>query len=158
MVLKEFKKLEDINIDKNINISKNNIPENIKSKIDEILFNNLLSYALTMIEFNIEKKYIIKIIDDIFYRYSFQENKIELIYDSVCSSREELKAIKEKIKNDKELSGSILNKNLIEFNSIKGEQDEEEDFEEDEDKFNNNKKSIIKGTSNYEYLKKYINL
>ena len=132
MILKEFKKLDDMNTDDKINISKNkNIPDNVKPKIGEVLFSQLLPYVGNMTEINLEKKYIIKIIDDINDRYNYIcQSNIEAIYDLVCKSKEELKEVKEQIKNDKELTGSSLNETLIKNSTKKGD-DEDEDEEEE---------------------------
>ena len=123
MILKEFKKLDDMNTDDKINISKNkNIPDNVKPKIGEVLFSQLLPYVGNMTEINLEKKYIIKIIDDINDRYNYMcQSNIEAIYDLVCKSKEELKEVKEQIKNDKELTGSSLNETLIKNSTKKGD-------------------------------------
>ena len=139
MILNEFKKLDEMNTDDKINISKNkNIPENVKPKIGEVLFSQLLPYVGNMSEINVEKKYIIKIIDDINDRYNYMgQSNIEAIYDLVCSSKEELKEIKEQIKNDKELASSSLNETLIKNSQKRGDDFEDEDDEEEEEKIIN---------------------
>ena len=139
MILNEFKKLDEMNTDDKINISKNkNIPENVKPKIGEVLFSQLLPYVGNMTEINVEKKYIIKIIDDINDRYNYMgQSNIEAIYDLVCSSKEELKEIKENIKNDKELASSSLNETLIKNSQKRGDDFEDEDDEEEEEKIIN---------------------
>ena len=136
MILNEYKKLEDMHPNEKMIIAKNkNIPENVKSKIGEVLFSQLLPYVGNMNEFNIEKKYIIKIIEDINdrYRYMSQSN-IDAIYDLVCSSKEELEKIKEEIKNNKELMGSTINDALIkEYVKSRNYFDEDGDDEEEEE-------------------------
>ena len=135
MIVKEFRKLEDMNTNEKLIIAKNkNISENVKPKIGEVLFSQLLPYVGNMIEFNVDKKFIIKILDDINNRYPYMgQANMEAIYDLVCSSKEELKEIEEQIRNDKELSRSTLNENLIK-EIIKKEYPDEEDYEdEDED-------------------------
>ena len=139
MILNEFKKLDEMNTDDKINISKNkNIPENVKPKIGEVLFSQLLPYVGNMTEINVEKKYIIKIIDDINDRYNYMgQSNIEAIYDLVCSSKEELKEIKENIKNDKELASSSLNETLIKNSQKRGDDFEDEDDEKKKKKIIN---------------------
>ena len=135
MILREFKKLEDMNDNMKINIGKNkNIPENFEIKIGEVLFSQLLPYVGNMSEFNLEKKYIIKIIDDIINKYNYlDKSNLETIYELVCSSKEEINEVKEQIKNDKELVGSTINEAIIK-KKCKREDDEEE--EEDEQELN----------------------
>jgi hypothetical protein len=134
MILKEYKKLEDMNENIKVNIGKNkNIPENFKPKIGEVLFSQLLPYVGNMNEFNLEKKFIIKIIDDINNRYSYlDKGNLETIYGLVCSSKEELDKVKEQIKQDKELSESTINEALIKT-MCKREDDEDDDDDEDEE-------------------------
>ena len=137
MILKEFKKLEDMNTSEKIIIAKNkNISENVKPKIGEVLFSQLLPYIGNMNEFNLDKKFIIKILDDINDRYPYMgKSNMEAIYDLVCSSKEELKEIKEQIKNDKELAGSTLNETLIkEIIKANFPNEEDDDDEEEEEK------------------------
>ena len=132
MILKEFRKLEEMNNDSKINIAKNkNIPDKVKPKIGEVLFSQILPYVGNMSEFNVEKKYIIKIIDDINEKYNYMgDSNIEAIYDLVCSSKEELKKVKEEIKNDKELQGSSLDETIIKKSQKKRDDDDDEDDDE----------------------------
>ena len=116
MILKEFKKLEEMNPESHFNIAKNkNITESLKPKIGEVLFSQLLPYIRNMNEFDIEKKYIIKIINDIVEEYNYiPKENISSIYETVCSSKEELEKVNQEIKNDPELSKSCLNELIIE--------------------------------------------
>ena len=134
MILKEFKKLEEMNNDSKINIAKNkNIPDKVKPKIGEVLFSQILPYVGNMSEFNVEKKYIIKIIDDINEKYNYMgDSNIEAIYDLVCSSKEELQKVKEEIKNDKELQGSSIDETIIKKSQRKRDDDNDEDDDDEE--------------------------
>ena len=136
MILKEFKKLEEMNTNEKIIIAKNkNISENVKPKIGEVLFSQLLPYVGNMNEFNVDKKFIIKILDDVNERYPYMgQANMEAIYDLVCN-KEELKEIKEQIKKDKELVGSTLNEALIKefIKSAKYKDEEDEEDEEEEE-------------------------
>ena len=134
MILREFKKLEDMNTETKINIAKNkNIPDKVKPKIGEVLFSQILPYVGNMSEFNVEKKYIIKIIDDINKKYNYMgDSNKEAIYDLICSSKEELQKVKEEIKNDKELQEPSLDDNIIK-NILKKESINDDDDEDDDD-------------------------
>ena len=135
MILREFKKLEDMNTDTKINIAKNkNIPDKVKPKIGEVLFSQILPYVGNMSEFNVEKKYIIKIIDDINKKYNYMgQSSMEAIYDLICSSKEELQKVKEEIKNDKELQESSIDENIIKSIIKKEGNNDDDDDEDDED-------------------------
>ena len=139
MILKEFIKLENMNPDKTLKIARNkNIPNNIKPKIGEVLFSQILPYVGNMLEFNVDKKYIIKIIDDINAKYNYLgESNLQSILDIVVSSKEELKKIREDIQNDKELAGSSLDnaliKKLLKQEGLINEEDEDEEDENEEE-------------------------
>ena len=149
MILKEFKKLEEMNTNEKIIIAKNkNISESVKPKIGEVLFSQLLPYVGNMNEFNVDKKFIIKILDDINDRYPYMgQTNMEAIYDLVCSSKEELKEIKDQIKNDKELAGSTLNealiKEMIKNGNYQDEDSDDEDEGEEEVKLDKNENNSI---------------
>ena len=149
MILKEFKKLEEMNTNEKIIIAKNkNISESVKPKIGEVLFSQLLPYVGNMNEFNVDKKFIIKILDDINDRYPYMgQTNMEAIYDLVCSSKEELKEIKDQIKNDKELVGSTLNealiKEMIKNGNYQDEESDDEDEYEEEVKLDKNENNSI---------------
>ena len=133
MILKEFQKFEDMNIDAKINIvKKKNITDKIKPKIGEVLFSQIIPYVGNMIEFHVDKKNIVKIIDDINEQFNYLGDKnLESIYNLVFNSKEELQKVKEEIKNDKTLQGCSLYKTIIK-NSQKnrGDDDDDEDDEE----------------------------
>ena len=125
MILKEFKKLEEMNPESKLVIAKNiNVTENIKPKIGEILFSQLLPYVGNMNEFGIKKKYIIKIINDINKRFNFiNKANFESILNIVCSTNEEIEQVQKEIDEDPELKGSCLNEDLI--NPKKGDDEDE---------------------------------
>ena len=127
MILKEFKKLEDMNPESKLVISKNiNVTDNIKPKIGEILFSQLLPYVGNMNEFGIKKKYIIKIINDINKRFNYiNKANFESIINIVCSTSEEMEQVQKEIDEDPELKGSCLNEQLI--NPKKGDDDDDDE-------------------------------
>ncbi len=133
MILLEFQKLENMNTEEKINISKKiNISEKVKNKIGEVLFSQLLPYIGNMNEFEIDKKYIIKLIDDINERYNYMDkSSLEAIYGQICkSNEEEIKKIKEEIKNDKDLAKSFIDEALIKKFCKKEDDDDDDDDEE----------------------------
>ena len=131
MILKEFKKLEEMNTEEPISIVRNiNISDKIKPKIGEVLFSQILPYVGNMSEFGIEKKQIVKMIDDINQRFNYLgKDNLDSIYNLVCSSKEELEKVREEIKNDQSLKGSSLNEAIIK-NSIRNDPFYDEDVDE----------------------------
>jgi hypothetical protein len=130
MILREFKKLEEMDEQKKINVLKNqNITDKIKVKLGEILFSQLLPYIGNMNEFQIDKKYIIKVVDNISSTFNYiNKSNIASIENLVCEKKEELEKIKKEMKNDKALANFTLNKTLIK-NASKTSEDEDEDEE-----------------------------
>ncbi len=117
-----------------INISKNkNIYEKIKGKIGEVLFTQLLPYTRNMIEFQIEKKYIIKVIDNIVNTYNYMnKSHLDAIYNLVCDKKEELEIIKKEMMDDKTLENFTLNKTIIK-NVNKNRIDEDDEDDDDDE-------------------------
>ena len=132
-VLSEFKKLEDRNKGgEKINISlKKNIPENLKTRIGEVLFSQLLPYVGNMKEIEVQPKIIVKIIETILEKYPFiDEAHRNDVYKMICS-QEEVTKIKEELKNDEELKDFNLDINIVkEFNKNRKyiDEDDYDDF------------------------------
>ena len=131
MILREFKKLESDSKNQ-FNVLKNkNITDKIKVKLGEILFSQLLPYIGNMNEFRIDKKYIIKVINNISSTFNYMEkSNIESIENLVFEKKEELEKVKEEMKNDKTLDNFVLNKTILKEAS-KSSEDEEEDEDEE---------------------------
>ena len=132
-VLAEFKKLEDRNKGgEKMNISlKKNIPENLKTRIGEVLFSQLLPYVGNMKEIEVQPKIIVKIIETILEKYPFiDEAHRNDVYKMICS-QEEVTKIKEELKNDEELKDFNLDINIVkEFNKNRKyiDEDDYDDF------------------------------
>ena len=133
MILREFKKLEEMDEQKKLNVLKNqNITDKVKVKLREILFSQLLPYIGNMNEFQIDKKYIIKVVDNISSTFNYMDKScIESIHTLVCEKKEELEKIKKEMKNDKSLADFTLNKTIIK-NASKTSEDEDEEDENQE--------------------------
>ena len=131
MILREFKKLEEMDEQKKINVLKNqNITDKIKVKLGEILFSQLLPYIGNMNEFQIDKKYIIKVVDNISSTFNYiNKSNIASIENLVCEKKEELEKIKKEMKNDKALANFTLNKTILKEARKSNEDDEDEDEE-----------------------------
>ena len=132
-ILAEFRKFEERNKGNDrINISlKKNIPDNIKVRLGEVLFSQLLPYVGNMKEMEIEPKIIMKIIDAIIEKYPFvDEPHKNDIYKMICSPKE-VEKIKEELKTDEELKNFRLSLNIVkEFNKDRKyiDEDDYDDF------------------------------
>ena len=121
-ILSEFNKVEERNkgIEKMIISLRKCVPENMKPRIGEVLFSQLLPYVGNMNEVEVDKKVTIKIVDSILEKFPFIEetNKVE-IYKMICAA-EELPKFKEQIQNDESLKNFSLDINIVkEFNKGK---------------------------------------
>lgn len=121
-ILSEFNKVEERNkgIEKMIISLRKCVPENMKPRIGEVLFSQLLPYVGNMNEVEVDKKVTIKIVDSILEKFPFIEetNKVE-IYKMICAA-EEVPKFKEQIQNDESLKNFSLDINIVkEFNKGK---------------------------------------
>jgi hypothetical protein len=121
-ILSEFNKVEERNKgnERMIISLRKFIPENMKSRIGEVLFSQLLPYVGNMNEVEVDKKVTIKIVDSILEKFPFIEetNKVE-IYKMICAA-EEVPKFKEQIQNDESLKNFSLDVNIVkEFNKGK---------------------------------------
>ena len=103
LIWKELMKYQNNLKDNNINIfMKNNISKNLSNKIEDILFCQLTPSVRNMVEFNIEKKIIVKIIEEFIHKYDYlKQEKIDSIYNLISDNKEEIQKLKEE--NQKKL-------------------------------------------------------
>ena len=131
-ILAEFKKLEERNKGyERLNISlKKNIPDNLKGRLGEVLFSQLLPYIGNMKEMGLETKIIIKVVETIVEKYPFIDASHQKdVYKMICS-QEEAEKIEEELKNDEELKKLTLDLNIVkEFNKGRKYLDED-DFDD----------------------------
>ena len=121
-ILSEFNKVEERNkgIERMIISLRKCVPENMKPRIGEVLFSQLLPYVGNMNEVEVDKKVTIKIVDSILEKFPYIEetNKVE-IYKMICAA-EEIPKFKEQIQNDESLKNFSLDINIVkEFNKGK---------------------------------------
>ena len=111
LIWKELMKYQNTLKDNNINIfMKNKISNNISNKIEDILFCQLTPNVKNMIEFNIDKKIIVKIIKEFIHKYDYlKQDKIDSIYSLISDNIDEIKKLKEE--NQKELLSNSYNIN-----------------------------------------------
>ena len=83
MTKSEIEKTEKIN-------KKNNItetPQEIKKRLNNIGFSQVLSYSNSMLEFKINKEDIIKVVDIFVKKYELDPDMSEAIYENIKSSK-----------------------------------------------------------------------
>ena len=124
------------------------VKEKDKSKLGEVVFSNLLTFASNMKSFEIDKRIIIKILDELLDKYNYvsEQNK-QIIYQMIIQGSEDDVNIDEELtKLRKEYNETLENnkdedkikKDTIKDIEIKEENKEEKKEEIKEDKINDN--------------------
>ena len=108
------------------------ITDKIKGKLGEVLLSQLLPYIGNMNEFKIEKKYILKVIENICNKYNYMSpSSLKSVYGLICESDEELEKVKKEMNDDKTLENFTLNNTIIKnANKHRIEEDDDEDDDE----------------------------
>ena len=83
MIQNEIAKNEEVNKKNNVI---NETQEDIKSRLSNIGFSQVLSYSNNMIEFKIDKKDITKVVDSFIKKYEIEESMVEAIYENIKST------------------------------------------------------------------------
>ena len=107
----EFKKLDNIHSDIGLNIEKDkNINDNIKKKISEVMFSQLLPFVNNMQEFGVKSNIIVKIMDNILKRYNYlNEENAETIFGIINPEPSEIEKIR--AENNDNNNNNIINNN-----------------------------------------------
>ena len=147
LISKEFLKFQNFVNKKNMDIDifeKKNITDKISIMLEELLFAQLLTTVNNMIEFNMNKKKIVKIVEEFIHKYDYmKKDKIDSIY-ILIGNEEEIKKIKEEMKKD-----SILNIENKGIENIKEEKNKISESIKDED----NKIVVLKNKDKENKLK-----
>ena len=101
--------LEEIKYNKNSSYEKkdDNDPTYIEN-LKNIAFSQLVPYANNMVEFYLDDRLIIKIIDEFCKKYNIGEELIQPIFGAVKKTPEEVEKIREEIKNNPNLENELL--------------------------------------------------
>ena len=83
-------------------------------KLNDILLTQLLPYVNNMIGFNMDKRIIIKIIDEISEKYQYlNEESIYTIFSLLGCNKEQIETYRKEIKENKDLENEINNFNNV---------------------------------------------
>jgi hypothetical protein len=154
MIKKEFVRFEALFNESNFNVEKNiNITKKIKDKLNEVVFSQLLTYESNMKDFNIDKRIILKIIDEFIEKYNYlSKNNIKSLYDMISQNEVDIEKLKKEYESslEDELNNDIKeekqnNINNEEKNEIKNEKNENE---KEENKNNENENNNINENKN----------
>jgi hypothetical protein len=125
MIIGEFERfknnhsLPDYNIEK-----KDEIPPKIIEKLDEIVFSQLISFITNLVDFEMDKKLILRIADEFIKKYDYliDSNK-DSIYQIIAKSKDDIEKLR------KEYDPSLENDSGINNDIDKKEKDENKDKE-----------------------------
>ena len=109
---------------------------NMEKKLNEIVFSQLLTYSNNMKNFEIDKRVIIKIIDEFIEKYKYvSENNIQMVFEMIVPEKEGEKYSEEMLnKLRTEYNISLENNKVDEIEDKKEDEKEDKKEEEKEDK------------------------
>lgn len=116
-IKKEFIRLESLYPEQNLNLLNNNtnLTKKFKGKAKEILFACLISNISNMNEFFIDKRIILKILDEFINKYQYlDENSKRELYVLISKDQEEIQKLRKEYQENANLENELLeNKELI---------------------------------------------
>ena len=101
---KQFKRFESLYPEENLNLENNNtnIPQKYKGRVKEILFSCLLTQISNIIDLQIDKKIILKLLDGFINKYQYlDEKRINELYDIISPNKEEIIKLREEYQENK---------------------------------------------------------
>ena len=147
MIKKEFKRFELVFPDANIKIDKNiGITKKIKEKLNEVVFSQLLTYASNMKDFEIDKKIIIKIMDEFIEKYNYlsKTNK-DNIYMVITQGEEDIEKLRKEY--DPSLEDELIEYKKNDEKNVEKENDKEKNEKERRIEENNQNENDIKNNN-----------
>ena len=158
----------DNSFNKNCIKNKNKIEINLEKKLNEIVFSQLLTYSNNMKNFEIDKRIIVKIMDEFIEKYKYvSQSNIKTIFDMIISSENDGEKNNEDIINKlrKEYDISLekenndIDKDYDNYNDIienKNEKDEIKDRAEDKKEDKIEEEEVKDDDNNIENIKENI--
>ena len=128
MIKKEFQRLQNLFPHQKMNIEKSiNIPPQIIPKLNEILFSQLLPYTNNMVEFEMNKVIIVKILDEFLKKYNYlSKSNTESLFSLLTSNPEEIEKLRKEYSPELEGENNNNNKKEDEDKNEKSESKEED--------------------------------
>ena len=137
MMKLEFKRIKSLFIFNKLDIEKNtNITPKMKTKLNDVVFTQLLPCVSNMIDFQIDKRIILKITDEYTQKYNYLSNKnLDNLLSLISKDKEEIEKLR------KEYSPSLeqinkpqdINKEIKETKDEENKKDEKEESKENKD-------------------------
>ena len=142
MIIGEFERfknnhsLPDYNIEK-----KDEIPPKIIEKLDEIVFSQLISFITNLVDFEMDKKLILRIADEFIKKYDYliDSNK-DSIYQIIAKSKDDIEKLRKEYDPSQESEIIEIKDETKVENKIKEEKKKEEIKEEKKEEIKEEKK------------------
>ena len=113
----EFNRFEELYPEKNLNLLNNNIKLDKKylGRVKEILFSCLLSHTNNMMEFKIDKRIALKILDEFLNKYQYlDESLIQNLYMIISPEQEEISKLRKEYQENNNLEKELIEEKRIE--------------------------------------------
>ena len=158
MIKTEFVRFQTVFPESNFNVEKNiNITNKIKDKLNEVVFSQLLTYASNMKDFNIDKRIIVKIVDEFVEKYNYiSKNNLDNLYEMITQGEVDIEKLRkeydpsledeliDELKINDEKRENINNEEKKEIiNNEKEKKDEKQENEEKKNKEDDNNENNI---------------
>ena len=108
----EFQRFEKYFYDTNFNVELNiNLTDKVKNKLNEVVFSQLLTYISNMVDFEIDKRIVLKITDEFKEKYNYlSPSNLDTLYQMISKNKEEIETLRKEYNPSLE-SELISNKN-----------------------------------------------
>lgn len=135
----EFERYQKSNPEIDLNVEKNkNIPKRIKDKLSDIIFSQILPFTNNMVDFGIDKRIIVKIIDEFTSKYSFiSEHNLAATFGVVSENKEEIERLRKEY--DPSLEPKTTNEEVEDKKEDLKEEKKEDSKEEKKEEANETK-------------------
>ena len=138
----EFQRFEKTFYDTNFNVELNiNLTDKVKDKLNEVVFSQLLPFISNMIDFGIDKRIVLKVVDEFKEKYNYlSPSNLETLYQLISKNMEEIEILRKEynpslesklISTKKEdIKEDLKENNINEENSKETTEEKKEESEE----------------------------
>ena len=140
-VKKEFLRFEKVFPDANFSVENNvNLNKKVMEKLNEVVFSQLLTFISNMGDFEIDKRIILKIVDECIEKYNYlSKTNIDSLYELITEGKVDIEQLRKEYSPS--LEEELINKNNNENeekpkenNESVGKEEKKEDSQKEEEK------------------------
>jgi hypothetical protein len=108
----EFNRFESLYPDEKLDLLNNNaktLPKKMEARVKEIMFTSLLSHTSNMMDLNLDKKIILKILDEFVNKYKYlDEDSIQELYKLISPDKEEIANLRKEYQENTNLENELI--------------------------------------------------